>query len=154
MTELINKRRDAYGKAKADPKAGALVYKNNCANCHQLAGEGAKVGPQLDGIGVRGLDRLLEDTLDPSRNVDQALRATVLNLKDGKTLTGLVLREEGELIVLADNLGKEVRVAKADVDDRRTSLLSPMPANFNETIKEEDFHHLMAFLLQQRAKDK
>jgi hypothetical protein len=40
------------------------------------------------------------------------------------------------------------------VDDRRTSLLSPMPANFNETIKEEDFHHLMSFLLQQRPKDK
>ena len=85
---------------------------------------------------------------------NQALRATGLNLKDGKSLTGLVLREEGELIVLADNLGKEVRISKADVDERRTSLLSPMPANFNETIKEEDFHHLMAFLLQQRAKDK
>ena len=50
--------------------------------------------------------------------------------------------------------GKEVRIPKADVEDRRTSLLSPMPANFNETIKEEDFHHLMAFLLQQRGKDK
>ena len=58
------------------------------------------------------------------------------------------------MIVLADNLGKEVRVAKGDVEDRRTSALSPMPANLSETIKEEDFHHLMAFLLQQRAKDK
>jgi putative heme-binding domain-containing protein len=154
MNDLIAKRRADYAKAKADPKAGALVFKTNCGNCHQLAGEGAKVGPQLDGIGVRGLDRLLEDVLDPSRNVDQALRATILNLKDGKSLTGLVLREEGELIVMADNLGKEVRIPKADVEERRTSLLSPMPANFNETIKEEDFHHLMSFLLQQRPKDK
>ena len=154
MTELIGKRRDAFGRAKVDPKAGALVFKNNCANCHQLGGEGAKVGPQLDGLGARGLDRLLEDLLDPSRNVDQAMRATVLNLKDGKTLTGLVLREEGEVIVMADNLGKEVRVAKSDLDDRRTSLVSPMPANLVETIKEEDFHHLMAFLLQQRPKER
>jgi putative heme-binding domain-containing protein len=154
MTQLMTQRRIAFGKAKADPKAGALVFKNNCANCHQLGGDGAKVGPQLDGVGARGLDRLLEDILDPSRNVDAAMRATILNLKDGKTLTGLVLREEGELIVMADNLGKEMRIAKSDVDDRRTSLLSPMPANFNETIKEEDFHHLMAFLLQQRPKDR
>ena len=50
------------------------------------------------------------------------------------------------------NLGKEVRIPKADVDERRTSLLSPMPANFNETMKEVDFHHLMAYLLKQRAK--
>ncbi|HEX3149356.1 MAG TPA: c-type cytochrome [Gemmataceae bacterium] len=154
MTALMNQRRTAFAKAKVDPKAGALIYKNNCANCHQLGGEGAKVGPQLDGLGVRGLDRLLEDIFDPSRNVDQAFRATVLNLKDGKQMTGLVLREEGALIVMADNLGKEVRIPKADVDERRVSLLSPMPANFNETIKEEDFYNLMAFLLQQRPKDK
>jgi putative heme-binding domain-containing protein len=154
MTTLMNQRRTAFAKAKADPKVGALIFKNNCANCHQLGGEGAKVGPQLDGLGVRGLDRLLEDIFDPSRNVDQAFRAAVLNMKDGKQMTGLVLREEGALIVMADNLGKEVRIAKADVDERRTSLLSPMPANFNETIKEEDFYNLMAFLLQQRPKDK
>ena len=154
MTELMNQRRAAFARAKPDPKAGALVFKTNCANCHQLGGEGAKVGPQLDGVGVRGLDRLLEDIFDPSRNVDLAMRATTLNLKDGKSLTGLVLREEGEVIVLADNLGKEVRVAKDDLDERKTSQLSPMPANLSETIKEEDFHHLMAFLLQQRPKER
>ena len=82
------------------------------------------------------------------------MRSTTLNLKDGKTVSGLVLREEGEVIVVADSLGKEVRVSMNDVDERRTSLLSPMPANLAETIKEADFHNLMAFLLQQRPKDK
>jgi putative heme-binding domain-containing protein len=154
MMELMNRRRAGFAKAKPDAKLGAAVYKTNCANCHQLGGEGAKIGPQLDGLGIRGLDRLLEDILDPSRNVDQAMRSTTLNLKDGKTVSGLVLREEGEVIVVADSLGKEVRVSKNDVDDRRTSLLSPMPANLAETIKEADFHNLMAFLLQQRPKDK
>jgi bacterioferritin len=38
---------------------------------------------------------LLEDILDPSRNVDQAMRSTTLYMKDGKTVSGLVLREEG-----------------------------------------------------------
>jgi putative heme-binding domain-containing protein len=154
MTELMNQRRAGFAKAKADPKLGAAVFKTNCANCHQLGGEGAKVGPQLDGLGVRGLDRLLEDILDPSRNVDQAMRTTILNLKDGRSVSGLLLREEGQVYVMADQQGKEVRVAKDDVDDRRTSLLSPMPANHAETIKEPDFYNLMAFLLQQRAKEK
>ena len=60
--------------AKADAVLGAKVFEKNCAACHQLAGKGAKVGPQLDGVGIRGLDRLLEDVLDPNRNVDQAFR--------------------------------------------------------------------------------
>jgi putative heme-binding domain-containing protein len=154
MLELIAKRRAGFANAKPDAKLGAVVFKNNCANCHQLGGEGAKVGPQLDGLGVRGLDRLLEDILDPSRNVDQAMRTTILNLKDGKSVSGLLLREEGEVFVMADSQGKDVRVPKDDVEERRTSLLSPMPANLYETIKEEDFHHLMAFLLQQRPKEK
>jgi len=151
MAELMGKRKAGFAKFKPDAKLGAMVFKTNCANCHQLANEGAKIGPQLDGIGVRGLDRMLEDMLDPSRNVDQAFRTTVLNLKDNRTVSGLFLKEEGQLLVLADSLGKEVRIAKNDVDERRTSLLSPMPANLVETIKEEDFYHLMAFLLQQRV---
>ena len=65
-----------------------------------------------------------------------------------------VLREEGQMIILADAQGKEVRVPKDDVDERRTSLLSPMPANLSETIKEEEFYNLMAFLLQQKPKEK
>ena len=154
MLELMNQRRFGFGKAKPDLKLGAAVFKTHCANCHQLGGEGSKIGPQLDGVGVRGLDRLLEDILDPSRNVDQAMRTTVLNLKDGKSVSGLLIREEGEVFVLADAQGKDVRVTKNDVDDRRTSLLSPMPANLADAIKETDFYHLLAFLLEQRPKEK
>ena len=116
--------------------------------------KGAKIGPQLDGIGVRGLDRILEDILDPNRNVDQAFRATTLALKDGKNLMGLVLRQEGQVVVMADEKGKEVRVNVDDIDTRRQSLLSPMPANFDQAIPEKDFYDLMAYLLSQRAKDK
>ena len=71
-----------------------------------MSGKGAKIGPQLDGIGIRGLERLLEDTLDPSRNVDQAFRTTILNLKSGQVVSGLLLKEEGEVLVLADAAGK------------------------------------------------
>jgi putative heme-binding domain-containing protein len=154
MTELMGQRRRGFAAAKADPALGAAVFKTHCANCHQLGGEGAKVGPQLDGIGARGLDRLLEDILDPSRNVDQALRTTVLSTKDGRSVSGLLLREEGAVYVMADAQGKEVRVPRDDVDERRTSLLSPMPANLAEALKEDEFHHLMAFLLRQTAMEK
>ena len=67
--------------AKADKARGATVFAKNCASCHQLEGQGARVGPQLDGVGLRGLDRVLEDTLDPNRNVDQAFRVTTLSLE-------------------------------------------------------------------------
>jgi len=56
------------------------------------------------------------------------------------------------VLVMADNMGKEVRVESSKVANRTVGQLSPMPANFAEQIGEQDFHHLMAFLLEQRVK--
>lgn len=151
LQELLKKRLTGFGSAKKDTAKGALVFEKTCAICHQLANKGAKIGPQLDGIGIRGPERILEDILDPNRNVDQAFRSTTLNLKNGQVVSGLVLREEGEVIVLADNMGKEVRIEKKAVDERIVSPLSPMPASLADQIPEEDFYHLLAFLLEQRV---
>ena len=148
IQELIGARHKGFDGAKPDADLGAKVFEKSCAICHTIANKGAKVGPQLDGVGVRGLDRLLEDVLDPNRNVDQAFRLTILNLKDGRVVRGLLLREEGEVLVMADDKGKEVRVAKNEVDERSTSQQSPMPATFAEQIPEADFYNLMAFLLK------
>jgi putative heme-binding domain-containing protein len=153
VAELITRHRDGFLAGKTDPAIGIKVYEKHCAGCHQIANKGAKIGPQLDGLGIRGVERILEDVLDPNRNVDQAFRSTRLALKDGQIVNGLVLREEGEVIVLADAQGKEVRVPKASVDERSVSQLSPMPSNFAEVIGEADLHHLLAYLLAQRAKE-
>jgi putative heme-binding domain-containing protein len=148
--ELFQQKRIGYAAAAKDPTLGAKVFEKHCAICHQIANQGAKIGPQLDGIGIRGFDRLLEDILDPNRNVDQAFRTTTLNLTNGQVVSGLLLREEGKVFVLADNQGKEIRVAKDDVEERTLSQLSPMPANLADQIPEVDFYHLLAYLLAQR----
>ncbi len=90
--------------------------------------------------------------LDPNRNVDPSFRATRFSLKNGQDLQGLVLREEGEVVVMADNQGKEIRIEKKQIDERVTSPLSPMPANWAEMIKPKDMVDLIGYLQTQRAK--
>jgi putative heme-binding domain-containing protein len=154
LLDLLTKRKEGFQKAKASAERGALVFQKSCANCHQIGGKGAKIGPQLDGIGIRGVERLLEDTLDPNRNVDQAFRRTILNLKKGGVVSGLLLKQEGEVLVLADEQGKEVRVPEKDVEEKTVSQMSPMPANFADQIQEAEFYDLLAYLLTQRVADK
>ena len=72
LRKLVDERRKNFAQAKSDAALGKKVFEKTCAACHRLAGQGTKIGPELDGIGQRGLDRLLEDVLDPNRNVDQA----------------------------------------------------------------------------------
>jgi putative heme-binding domain-containing protein len=152
IARLIAQRREAFSRDQPNVALGRQVFQKTCAACHRVAGEGAKIGPDLDGVGLRGLDRLLEDVLDPSRNIDQAFRATVINTSDGRTLSGLVLREEGAVLVLADAQGKELRLPTADIEERAIARLSPMPANVADLVPEADFLNLMAFLLSQKSR--
>jgi putative heme-binding domain-containing protein len=150
LQDMIDKHRTGYAKARTSANGGMRIFEKHCATCHQMGGRGAKVGPQLDGVGNRGLDRLLEDIIDPNRNVDLAFRASNLILKNGQMVSGLVLREEGEIVVVADNQGKDIRIPRSSIAERSVSQLSPMPANFADQIPEADFYDLLAYLLSQR----
>jgi len=152
LKKLIARVTATASTTDATPEAGAAVYKKSCVACHRLSNEGGKVGPQLDGVGNRGLDRILEDVLDPNRNVDAAFRAIVIAKKDGVVVTGLKLREEGATVIIGDAQGKEVRIATDDIEESRLSNLSPMPSNFAEQLTEADLRALLAFLSQQRQK--
>ena len=86
------------------------------------------------------------------RTVSARKETQSVALKSGQIVNGLLLRQDGTVLVLADSAGKEVRVPAGDVEERAVSALSPMPANFAEQIPEEDFYHLLAYLLAQRVK--
>jgi len=152
LQRLIDQRRKNYEPAKTSLLKGEQTFTQNCRPCHQLDGIGIVIGPQLDGAGNRGLERLCEDVLDPNRSVDPAFRSTLFILKGGDVVSGLLRREETEMVVLADSTGKEVSVPKKQIEERRTSETSLMPENFGEIIPPEDFNNLMAFLLSKGSK--
>jgi putative heme-binding domain-containing protein len=149
--KLIAERRGGFARAHGKVEAGRQIFVRNCAVCHRIGDEGALVGPQLDGIGQRGLDRLCEDVLDPNRNVDRAFRTTLLTLEGGDIASGLFRREEGELVILADATGKENAVPKKNIVERHESETSLMPENFGDLLPPDEFNSLMAFLLSKSA---
>ena len=149
---VIKARLEAWAKNRPDPALGQPVFAAQCAICHKLGALGNLVGPQLDGIGNRGAERLCEDILDPNRNVDHAFQLRILKLKSGESRAGLVRSETAEQIVLVDVAAQETKVAKADIAEDTATPLSLMPAIFGEALPEEDFLRLLSFLLDQRAK--
>ncbi len=154
LDALIAKKRTAYKPGKGDIEKGKIVFAKTCAICHQIEGQGAVVGPQLDGVGARGLDRILEDVIDPNRNVDPMFRFTNITLKDDDTISGLVRAEVGQTVTLVDPTGKENTIPKADIKTREISKLSLMPTGFGEIIPADDFNDLLAFMLSKTAAKK
>jgi putative heme-binding domain-containing protein len=154
LDKLILERRASFARATPNLEKGLAVFTKHCAGCHQIEGKGSVVGPQLDGIGGRGLERIIEDILDPNRNVDVAFRTTTIRKIDGQIVSGLFRREEGVQLVFADKEGKEFTLAKDDIDEQQKTNLSLMPANVPEIVPEADFQDLIGFLLSKRAAPK
>ena len=139
----------AFAKAKPNSKNGQVVFETHCAVCHQVGGKGALLGPQLDGIGSRGVARLCEDILDPNRNVDAHFYLTTFKLKDGTTSAGFVRGESGAVTVMVDPAGAEHRLQKSAIAGKTTMPLSLMPPSFDKVLTEAEFNDLLGWLLQQ-----
>lgn len=151
MLALIAARRTEFNNRGGDLASGQQLFTKHCAACHQIAGQGAVVGPQLDGIGLRGLERLTEDLFDPNRNVDVAFRQTLIETEDGSVLAGLVREETDSTLTLVNNEGKEIVVDVSSIVDRQPSVLSLMPETLAKDIPEKEMLDLLAYLMSQKT---
>ncbi len=91
---------------RGDARAGAVVFKNLCGQCHKIHGEGFDVGPDLTGNGRASFDQLLSNVFDPSLVIGAAYQATTVQTTKGRTLTGLVVEDNARRIVLKLQGGK------------------------------------------------
>ncbi|TWT93243.1 PVC-type heme-binding CxxCH protein [Stieleria varia] len=147
VASQIDGRRASLLAGLGSAETGKKLFDQHCGVCHQVAGQGHAVGPNLDGIGNRGLERLAEDVLMPNQNVDVAFRASLVLTDDGKVYNGIVKRTEGTQLVLVDSTGKEVSIAVDTIEKQKATTLSPMPANFAETLSEQQCKDLFAYLM-------
>ena len=148
----IARHKLAFSRAKPDSRRGPELFQKHCAACHALAGQGATIGPSLDGVATRGLDRLLEDILNPSLSLDPKYRARLVAMKDGTTRTGLVVAEEPTALVLADADGKQVRLPLAQIESNKPLNVSPMPPA--SRIPDRDLHDLVSYLLTHKPQSR
>ncbi len=139
-------------KAQADPQLGATLFKERCSICHKLGDVGKVIGPQLEGVGGRGLQRLAEDILLPNRNVDEQFRMSTLLFDDGQVITGWVRQRSNEVVVLADQKGELTTYPVKSVESEKRNTTSLMPDNFGEVLSDEDLASVIRFLEREASK--
>jgi putative heme-binding domain-containing protein len=147
LDALVAQRLAMANSMKPDHKRGAFVFTQHCAACHQRHDAGGNLGPSLDGIASRHTNRLIEDILDPSRNVDPAFRLHTITLKDGATKSGMNFREEAGRVFLTDPATAEkLEFSRTDVHKVSASPISPMPATFDTLLSEQELFDVLAFV--------
>ena len=95
------------------------------------------------------MDRLVEDIIDPNRNIDVAFHYSIAALKDGRVITGLKRREVDQTVVFATIEGKEIVIQKSEIENqvKVKSPASIMPTGFGQAIPASDFRDLLEYLL-------
>ena len=84
---------------------------NSCAGCHRVQGRGQWVGPDLSTIGVKyGRDELIRSILSPSDSIGYSYRSVVAALNDGRVITGLVLDDTADKLVIKTADGQRISV--------------------------------------------
>src|SRR5262249_9245760 len=133
-------------KLAADPARGAKVFTKNCAACHQLAGVGQQVGPDLAAVGDKSAEGLLIAILDPNAAVQARYVGYTAVTKAGLTLTGLLSGETSTSITIVGIDGKSQTILRTDLDELFSSGKSAMPEGLEKDITQQEMADLIAFI--------
>ena len=129
-----------------DPHQGQTVFRNLCAQCHTIYGEGGKVGPDITSDGRASFEQLLSNVFDPSLVIGPAYQVTTVVTKDGRNLTGLIAEDNEQRIVIRMPGEGEETVSRNRVKYTRVSKLSMMPEGLEAALDKKDLADLFAFL--------
>jgi putative heme-binding domain-containing protein len=124
--------------------------KARCNQCHVIAGHGVNPGPDLvESVKKLQGRKLLQQILDPSSEINEKFQNTQFVLTDGRTVSGVVVKEEPtEFHVMTNLLTPQAitRVAKSDIDQRVASKISPMPAGLANVLTKAEILDLVSYL--------
>jgi len=133
-------------RVKADKPKGRVIFQNLCASCHRLYGEGGKMGPDLTGSGRSDLGYLLENIIAPNSVVPTEYQMSILTLKDGRTLTGVV-SASGKRTVTLRTLNDEVTLQKNAILETKRVTDSMMPPGLVDGLSADEVRDLIGYLM-------
>ena len=135
--------------AKADRENGAALFKKSCAACHKLYGEGKAIAPDLTGANRSNLEYLLMNIIDPSSVVPKQFTTSVIALKDGRVITGVVISETEQTLVIQTDK-EQLSVARGDVEETKNTGKSLMPDGMLDTLTPEQVRDLFGFMMPRK----
>ena len=129
-----------------DLQRGRAVFRQTCANCHKLFGEGRSVGPELTGSNRRNLGYLLSNVIDPSAAVTADFRLAIVVTRDGRVVSGAISRRSATEVTI-ETATEAVRIAASNVDEIKISEKSMMPDGLLEKLSDSQVRDLFAWMM-------
>jgi putative heme-binding domain-containing protein len=124
-----------------------------CFKCHQVGGEGGEIGPNLSNLIYRDYASVLKDITEPSASINPEHIGYTVQLKEGETESGVMLKNDRSQVVLGRSDGKSLTIPKAKITDMKASAISIMPEGLLKPFDAQQQKDLMTFLLTVPVKE-
>lgn len=131
-----------------DVPAGRRVFEQQaCAACHTTTAAESVKGPYLGGIFTRySRAEVLESIVRPGARVAQGFATNTFATTDGRQLSGFVIREGQDDVVIRDLAGTETTLRKTQISSRQVMEGSTMPPGLVDGITLQELASLLVFL--------
>ena len=127
-------------------KARQLLKANACLSCHRIDDMGSYVGPYLGDIGAhRSPQQLRASLVSPDKEVLPENRSVRLVTRDGKTVTGRLLNQDGFSVQLIDSSNQLRSFQKSSLREFTIVTTNPMPSYANK-MSAQDLTDLVHYL--------
>ena len=142
-------------KPSGDSGRGRTVFREKkCTQCHRVAGEGGRLGPDLTLIGgTRSLNHLRQALLDPNADVRQRYWVVNAATKSGTPQSGFLMNEDTYSVQFIDMAEQLHSVQKTDLSKFSVDKTSKMPS-FKGLLTERELEDLVAYLWSLRPKER
>jgi putative heme-binding domain-containing protein len=138
---------DHRGDAARGRSVFADTARAGCLRCHRVGGEGGDLGPDLSNVGGKfSREHMIESILEPSRQIVEGYRQSVVALADGRVLTGIVKSETAEGLTLVDAESRVHVIRRSEIEERKAVESSAMPEGLAAGISPAEFADLIDYL--------
>jgi putative heme-binding domain-containing protein len=137
---------------KASAADGEKIYNTlTCVACHKIKDRGGNIGPNLSAIGSGlSMPDIITEVLWPNKNIKEGFNSVGLELKNGESMQGIKVLENGESISIKSSASAPpVSIKKKDIANI-TAIGSAMPEGLVNSITEDELASLIKYLSQQR----
>jgi putative heme-binding domain-containing protein len=127
-------------------RATGLIKTNGCLSCHRVAGAGSYVGPDLSDVGASySPEQIRAALVSPNKDVAPQHRSIRLVTKDGKTITGRILNQDGFSVQIIDSSSELRSFLKSNLREFTIITANPMPA-YGDKMSAEDLASIVQYL--------
>ncbi|MGV3773092.1 MAG: PVC-type heme-binding CxxCH protein [Verrucomicrobiales bacterium] len=137
-------------KTSGNNQRGKQIYERielGCVACHQVNGNGGKLGPDLSSLGsAQPIDFIVRAILDPQKEIKEGFTSVSIITKEGESLQGYLVRETKDEVAIRDPLqSKEIRVHRESIKELKPND-SLMPAGLVDGLHPVEFRDLVSYL--------